>query len=80
MEAGACCEIGHAVAKSGIGLDEIGVFVKKLLEEYEKQIPDAPLGKTFEECYDIKKCTPSPEYKRLYDEAKTRWSGMGFTV
>jgi methylamine--corrinoid protein Co-methyltransferase len=80
MEAWACCEIGHAVAKSGIGLDEIGVFVKKLLEGYEKQIPDAPLGKTFEECYDVKKCTPSPEYQRLYDEAKNRWAGMGFTV
>lgn len=78
MEAGACCEIGHAVAQSGMDLDEIGIFVKKLLEDYEKDIPRAPLGSTFEECYDTKKCEPSPEYLRLYDEARKKWAGMGF--
>ena len=80
MEAGACCEIGHAAAKSGMGLDEIGVFVMKLLEGYEKDIPRAPLGSTFEECYDTKKYEPSPEYQQLYDESRKKWAGIGFVL
>ena len=80
MEASACCEIGHTVAGMGIPLVDANGFVKELLSGYEKQIPKAPLGKTFTECYDVERLTPSEEYVRLYEEAKERWSRIGFVM
>jgi methylamine--corrinoid protein Co-methyltransferase len=80
MEAGICCTIGHAVAKNGLTLNEIGHFVKELLKGYEGVIPEAPKGKTFEECYDAVKMTPSDEYKKLYEQARIRWSSMGLKL
>ena len=78
FEAGVCCEIGHVIAETGLPLKEIGQMVKTLLTNYEKQIPDAPLGKKFEECYNIDKMEPTSEYIKLYEEAKERWFKIGF--
>lgn len=78
MEAEACCEIGHAVAKNNLSLEEVNRLVKILLKGYEKNIPDAPLGKTFEECYDTERIVPIPEYTGLFEEAIKRWEKMGF--
>ena len=73
MEAGACCEIGHVVAQKRFPLGEANRFVKRLLKEYEEEIPCAPVGSTFEECYDMEKVVPGPEYMRLFEKAKKKW-------
>jgi len=78
MEAEVCCEIGHIVAEAGLPLKEISQIVKKLVRDYERDIPNAPLGKTFEECYDMERLMPGPEYIRLYEEAIRKWSKIGF--
>ncbi len=80
MEAAVCCEVGHAVAEGGLPLDEINRFVKELLKIYEKDIPKAPLGKTFEECYDGENLVPGDEYVKLFEDAKKRWRKLGFSV
>ena len=80
MEASTCCEIGHSVASSGMRLEEANRFVRELLRGYEKRIPQAPLGKTFEECFDRERSMPTDEYRRLYQEAQERWRRIGFSV
>jgi len=79
FEAQVCCEIGHVVAQTGIRLKDIGEIVKQLLKNYEKHISNAPLGKTFEECYDIDNKMPKPEYLKLHQEAMERWVKIGFS-
>jgi methylamine--corrinoid protein Co-methyltransferase len=80
FEASACCDIGHAVAGSGMGLADANEFVRRLMEGYEQRIPHAPIGKTFSECYDVERVRPGEEYTRLYEEVKKKWEGMGFPV
>ena len=80
MEASACCEIGHEVARMGMPLVDANRFVKDLLSGYEKQIPAAPLGKNFTGCYDLESLEPSDEYVRLYEEGKERWGRIGLKM
>jgi methylamine--corrinoid protein Co-methyltransferase len=79
FEADICCEIGHVIADTGPSLADMGDIVKRFLERYEKDIPNAPKGKTFPECYDVEKMKPKPEYFQLYEEAVERWAQLGFS-
>ena len=56
---------------------EAGRIVKVLLDRYEKQIPNAPIGKPFTECYDPVSIRPTEEYMRLWDECKKDLSELG---
>ena len=53
---------------------EANRIVNKLLEKYERSIPDAPIGKTFQELYDVQKAKPTKEamtqYRRIVEELK----------
>jgi len=55
MEAKMSCEVGCGAAESGIKRSEANELVKKIASKYESKIAEAPLGKTFQECYDVKK-------------------------
>ncbi len=53
-------------------------LTKELLEKYEDKIDDAPIGKKYQECYDIDTGQPCQEYVDLYGEVKEELRGMGF--
>jgi methylamine--corrinoid protein Co-methyltransferase len=77
MEARISAETGHLVARQGISRAEANETVKKILGEYEAQISDAPLGKRFDECYDLESVRPTREYLDLYDRCKEKLRGFG---
>jgi methylamine--corrinoid protein Co-methyltransferase len=77
MEAKMACEVGCGTAESGIKRADANELVKRIVSKYEKQIADAPLGKTFQECYDTRKVAPSREYSELYELVKAELRGMG---
>lgn len=52
-------------------------IVKRLLAKYEKDIPHAPKGKKYEECWDIQSKQPKPEYLELYQKIKQELTGYG---
>jgi methylamine--corrinoid protein Co-methyltransferase len=52
-------------------------MVKKILAKYEAQINDAPIGKRFDECYDLKRVQPTQEYLNLYERSKEKLIGVG---
>jgi methylamine--corrinoid protein Co-methyltransferase len=54
-------------------------MVKKLLEKYASNISDAPIGKKFTECYDLKTLTPSKEYLDLYKKTKSFLTDLGLS-
>jgi methylamine--corrinoid protein Co-methyltransferase len=77
MEARIGAETGHLVARQGISREQANTIVKKILTEYESQISVAPLGKRFDECYDLHTIKPTREYIDLYDRCKEKLIQFG---
>jgi methylamine--corrinoid protein Co-methyltransferase len=68
-------EVAHAAA--GMDRSHASEIVKALLERYESQIPDPPLGAKYQECFDIERGTPSLQYLELYTQVKEELVGLG---
>ena len=76
-EARMACEVGHAVSKSKMKREDANEIIKEILKRYESRIKEAPLGKKFQECYEVKKVRPTTEYIELYDEVKKELADVG---
>ena len=57
--------------------EQANEIVNKLLAKYEKDIPDAPIGKPFREVYDINELVPKQEYLDQYYRIKEEIAKMG---
>jgi methylamine--corrinoid protein Co-methyltransferase len=77
MEARIGAEAGHLTARQGIGREQANEIVKQILAQYEDQMADAPIGKRFDECYDLQTLQPTQEYVELYGRVKEKLSGFG---
>ena len=77
MEARIHAEVGHMTARAGFTRKDASRIVHTLLEKYEKNISDAPIGKSFRECYDIEKVKPKSEYLKLWDDVKMKLKEFG---
>lgn len=77
MEARIGAEAGHMIARQGISRKQANRIVKKILAEYEDMIPEAPIGKRFDECYDLTTVRPTQEYLDLYERCKEKLGRFG---
>jgi methylamine--corrinoid protein Co-methyltransferase len=77
MEARIGAETGHLIAQQGISREKANEIVKKILGEYESSIPEAPQGKRFDECYDLKTIRPTQEYLDMYERVKEQLTKFG---
>lgn len=77
MEARIGAETGHIVSRQGLTRKQAGNIVKRILTEYEDQIPGAPKGKRFDECYDLETVKPTREYVDLYERCKEMLNKFG---
>ena len=75
LEAQFCVDVAHAV--TGMSAERANTLVNQLLEKYEKEIEQAPIGKRYQECFDLETGKPSDDYLRLYEEAKDELTGLG---
>ncbi len=75
MEARMMGEASAAVA--GMKVDEVNAILDKLIASYEKNYANAPKGKPFQECYDVKSVLPSDEYLQVYDKACKTMKSLG---
>jgi methylamine--corrinoid protein Co-methyltransferase len=62
----------------GIKRIEANELVKQLLNMYENNIDNAPVGKKYQQCYDVNTGEPCQEYMDLYGQVKKELRGMGF--
>ena len=69
-------EIAHAVP--GMGRKEANDIVKHLLSIYENRINNPPIGKRYQESYDVKTGRPFDDTKRLYQRMKRETTSFGF--
>jgi methylamine--corrinoid protein Co-methyltransferase len=60
--------VAHAAA--GMSRKEANIIVKALLEKYEDKLRDPPIGKRYQECFNMATGTPDPEYIKLYREVR----------
>jgi methylamine--corrinoid protein Co-methyltransferase len=77
MEAKMACEVGSGVAGSCTKRSDVNELARQIVSKYEKHIADAPMGKTFQECYDAKRIRPTDEYTRLYKSVKKELRDLG---
>ncbi len=69
--------IETAYAVTGMQAGRASELVNQLLSKYEDQIKEAPTGKRYQECYDLKSARPGKAYVQLYDEVKEELAQMG---
>jgi methylamine--corrinoid protein Co-methyltransferase len=75
IEARLCGEVAHAV--SGMCREQANELVQRLLKLYEPDLQTNPIGRPFEEVYDIDNVEPTPEWQGMYDDVSNELVQMG---
>ncbi|MFX0123003.1 MAG: monomethylamine:corrinoid methyltransferase [Candidatus Hodarchaeota archaeon] len=75
MEARIGCEVGHAA--TGIKRTDANEIVKQLYQKYDQKLEKPPLGRKFQECYDVTTVEPSKEYVDVYTQVKNELQDLG---
>jgi methylamine--corrinoid protein Co-methyltransferase len=65
---------------TGMKREEANELVKEVLEKYEHRIGEAPIGKSFRDCYDAETITPSKEYLEIYKTVKKELGDIGLNI
>ena len=77
LELRAGAEVAHITARMGMKRDQANEIIKKIVARYEKEIPNAPMGKKFSEIYNIERVTPTDEYLAIYHKIRKELKELG---
>lgn len=69
-----------AAATAGMKISDVNEILEKLVSGYEGNYKNAPAGKRFQECYDVKTVKPSDEYLKVYDGAVAKLRDLGLNI
>ena len=61
----------------GMNRGQTNEFARQFVERNESELPKKPIGKPFEEVYDIGTFHPKPEWLGVYEEVKDALIRMG---
>ncbi|MFX0204755.1 MAG: monomethylamine:corrinoid methyltransferase [Candidatus Hodarchaeota archaeon] len=75
MEARIGCEVGHAA--TGMKRTNANELVKQIFLMYNQKLENPPLGRRFQECYDLNTVKPSKEYVDIYTQVKRELQELG---
>ncbi len=78
LEAKFCAEVAHAAA--GMSRQQANELVLRLLQRYEPDLKERPIGKPFHEVYDLTTIRPTPEWQGLYDQVGEELIEMGLPL
>ena len=78
MEARVMGEAAHTAA--GMKVSDLNEVINNLVSGYEQHYLDAPLGKTFQEMYDVTTVKPTKEYLEIYDKAISDLRAAGLDI
>jgi methylamine--corrinoid protein Co-methyltransferase len=75
-------EVGHAVARQGLSLEQGEKIVQSLLQRYEHVFTQegGNPGKRFDQVYDLKTLRPNAEWEALYYSVKAELNTLGLVV
>jgi methylamine--corrinoid protein Co-methyltransferase len=82
LEARLMGEVGHAVARQGLTLQEANEMVLKLLDKYEHvfDMPEGNLGVSIDQAYNLETMRPVPEWQQMYEEVKEELRQLGLVT
>ncbi len=66
LEARFTAQVTHEAEK--LTRKEAAPIVKALTEKYREGLTEKPIGKPFDQLYDVERVTPLPEWQEIYDE------------
>jgi methylamine---corrinoid protein Co-methyltransferase len=73
-----CGEVTHAVR--GMSRAEANELVKQIVPLYVDDLDKNPIGKPFEEVYDMDNIEPTPEWQGTYDEVRNELIKLGLPL
>jgi methylamine--corrinoid protein Co-methyltransferase len=75
-------EVGHAVAKQKLNLEQGEELVQALLQRYEHVFsqPGGNPGKRFDQVYDLSSLRPTAEWEAIYYSVKEELNQLGLVV
>jgi methylamine--corrinoid protein Co-methyltransferase len=73
-----CGEITHAVR--GLSREQANELVKQIVPFYIHELDKKPIGKPFDEVYDIEKIEPTAEWQGMYDEVRNDLIKLGIPL
>jgi methylamine--corrinoid protein Co-methyltransferase len=56
-----------ATAAAGMDVEQVNDIIHRLIRRYERRFLTAPAGRTFQECYNVRRVTPTKEYLKVYE-------------
>jgi len=71
-------EVAHAV--TGMTREQGDELVKQIVPLYADDLDKDPVGKPFDEVYDVDNVEPTPEWQGLYDEVREELIRMGLPI
>ena len=82
LEARFMGEVGHAVTRQGLDLDEANTLVLHLLNKYEHvfDLPEGNAGVPFDQAYEMEELVPVPAWQQMYEEVKADVREMGLAT
>lgn len=78
LDARICGEVARSAR--GLSRGDANELVMKLLEKYEADIPTQPIGRPFEDVYDLNTVQPTPEWQGIYDGVREELIKMGLSL
>jgi methylamine--corrinoid protein Co-methyltransferase len=69
-----------AIATAGMKIPAVNEILEKLVSSYEKNYANAPTGKRFQDCYDVRTVKPTDEYLKIYDKAVQALRDFGLAI
>jgi methylamine--corrinoid protein Co-methyltransferase len=69
-----------AVSLAGEKLEYANDIAKAILPKYEHMFPNPPLGKRFDECYDVGKMTPTAEWLSVWQTVRKEMTQIGLKL
>lgn len=78
LEAEFMCEAVNAA--TGLKRGDANELAKTLFSRYEASLEKPPMGKSFQECYDLKTIKPSPEWQEIYERVKKEVENLGLEM
>ena len=72
-------EVGQAVARQNLNLEEANTLIKKLINKYEHvfDLPEGNPGRCFNQAYDPETIKPTHEWQSMYEAVKDEVRAMG---
>ena len=69
-----------AISAAGMDIQEANAVLDNLVSLYERNFSRPPVGKRFQDCYDITSVTPSKEYLEVYEKAISTLNKCGLDI